>query len=213
MWPPIISTYTRLPRRQSPDSKTETPKAQTPPASAVASVDASAPPLFDLNAVQGQGFFRGRVEGTVRNPEVAGRVSAFGIQAGQASLDRVITDFSLSKDALIIAKGVAERYPGQMTFSGRVSDFVSGDPDTRIQAKAENIDIPDLLRLAGAQSLSGGTGNAAAPNARPLDKYVILGSVTTDPVTLEGRLNRFVWPRPLPFGAIMSASTACPSPT
>jgi AsmA family/TamB, inner membrane protein subunit of TAM complex len=174
----------------SPMQKGEKADTQADPASNTASntsSNASSSPLFDLNAVQGQGFFRGRVEGTVRNPEVAGRVSAFGIQAGQASLDRVITDFSLSKDALVIAKGVAERYPGQMTFSGRVSDFTSGDPDTRLQARAENVDIPDLLRLVGAQSMSLGAANAA-PDARPLDKYVILGSVTTDPVRLQGRL-------------------------
>ena len=103
-------------------------------------------PLFDPSAAQGQGFFRGRVDGTLRDPEVSGRISVFGLAAGQASVDRVITDFSLSRKALVIAHGILERYPGLAAFSGQATDLLSGNPEVRLQATATNIDIPDALR-------------------------------------------------------------------
>ena len=152
--------------------------------------------LFNVNAIQGQGFFRGRVDGTISNPELSGRLSAFGLQAGQAGLDRVRVDFSASKDAVIVAKGVAERYPGKVTFSGQVTDPLGKDPAVQLRAAADNVDIPDALRLAGVQTGVVGANGGSLPNnspntltnKHPLDEYVILGSVSTSPILLSGTL-------------------------
>ena len=157
-------------------------------AATMAVVSQTPPPLFDLNAAQGQGFLRGRIEGTLRDPEVSGRVSAFGLQAGQASLDRVITDFSLSRRALVIAKGTAERYPGVATFSGQATDLTSGNPLLQVQASAANLDIADALRLAGLQGRILPGSQATPGTIYALDRYVILGSLSSGPVALEGRL-------------------------
>lgn len=158
------------------------------PAAAKSLATTLAVPLFDLSATQGQGFFRGRVDGTLHDPEVSGRISAFGIQAGQASLDRVITDFSLSRKALVIAHGTLERYPGLAAFSGQATDLLSGNPEVRLQATATNIDIPDALRLAGLQGRILPGPQASNAPAFPLDRYVVLGSLSSGPILLQGRL-------------------------
>ena len=149
-------------------------------------------PLLDVNAIQGQGFFRGRVDGTLANPELSGRISAFGVQAGQAGLDRIRVDFSASKDAVIVAKGTAERYPGKITFAGQVTKPLSKDPAVQIRASADHVDVPDLLRLAGVQTglalnVSNNTPQTSTAK-KPLDEYVILGSVSTNPILLSGTL-------------------------
>ncbi len=176
----------RTSRRSLPIVNATAPPADKSPVTSPATNPAV--PLFDLSAAQGQGFFRGRVDGTLRDPEVSGRISAFGIQAGQASLDRVITDFSLSRKALVIAHGTLERYPGLAAFSGQATDLLSGNPDVRLQATATNIDIPDALRLAGLQGRILPGAQATGTPAFPLDKYVVLGSLSSGPVLLQGRL-------------------------
>ena len=143
---------------------------------------------FDPAAIQGQGFLRGKLEGTLTHPEFAGRLSLFDVQSGAAELDRVIADFSLSREALVIGKGLAERYPGQLTFSGRLEDLASGDPKTRLRAQAKSLDIPDLLRLAGVQSGFQSGGKKPVSDVHPLDKYVILGTISSGLALVEGRV-------------------------
>lgn len=147
--------------------------------------DAEAKLAFtDINSVNGLAFLRGQIVGTLGNPEVAGRLSVFGLQSGKAELDRVITDFSASKDAVVIAKGTAERFPGKVSFAGSVTDPIGANPYVRLRAQAQNLDIPDILRLAGwnpalnTGSKSGLSGAGAG--------YIVLGSVSTGPVELQG---------------------------
>ena len=176
---------------QTNTARTNTPIPGKPiPPNALATEPATSNTLFDVNALQGQGFFRGRVDGTLGNPELNGRFSAFGVQAGQAGLDRIRVDFSASRDAVIVAKGTAERYPGKITFSGQVTKPLDKDPAVQLRANADHVDIPDLLRLAGVQT--GLTNNISnnLPNTltakKPLDDYVILGSISTNPILLSG---------------------------
>ncbi len=132
------------------------------------------------------------MDGTLGNPELSGRISAFGVQAGQAGMDRIRVDFSASKDAVIVAKGTAERYPGKITFSGQVTNPLSKDPAVQIRANADHVDVPDLLRLAGVQTgLALNVSNNSPQTStakKPLDEYVILGSVSTNPILLSGTL-------------------------
>src|SRR5262249_41041294 len=73
---------------------------------------------FNLDALQGVGYVRAHVGGSLRQPEVQGKVSAFTLTAGKVGVDRVMADFDMTRDAVRIASGTAERYPGELTFSG-----------------------------------------------------------------------------------------------
>jgi hypothetical protein len=147
-------------------------------------------PGLDLNALQGVGYLRARVGGTLRHPEASGRVSAFAVQAGKAGLDSVTTDFVLNRDTLLLQHAVAQRYPGAVTADGSISDLRSSDPKVALTARIDNADVADLLDISGGLPNTDLTPGQKNP-------YVVTGRLFADPIAVTGTLHDLKLARPV----------------
>src|SRR5205807_7296207 len=91
----------------------------------------------------GLGYLRnGAVTGKWDNPQLSGRLRLFALQAGQDTvtrLDKATADISLSRDALIIRQGTAERYPSLAQFSGRVIAPFKPKPELSLDVAARSL--------------------------------------------------------------------------
>jgi hypothetical protein len=146
--------------------------------------------VFDLNALQGVGYLRAHIGGTLRNPHTSGRFSAFAVQAGKAGLDNVTADFAVDRDTLLLARSVAQRYPGSLTAAGRISGLRSPDPKVDLTARADNIDVGDLLNLSGVLP---DTGTISSKTSQ----YVITGRLSAAPIAVTGTLHDLVLAKPV----------------
>lgn len=136
--------------------------------------------LVSLARLQGVGYFRGQVGGTFHSPDVKGIVNAFALSAGRLSIDRVSATVDASPSRVLISSGLAERYPGQLQFSGSLTGIKTGKPAVDLTAQAQDFDVPDLLQLAGFPQTTA-TG-ATAP-------VVVTGRLNTGPVRITGPLS------------------------
>lgn len=154
--------------------------AATPPAGTIIAVSTK-PTMLDISQLEGIGYLRGAIGGTLDKPVAQGKLSAFGVSAGMAGVDKVTAEFTVSRSLLTLA-GQAERYPGAVTFEGTVREPLNPAPRIAFSASAEKLDIADLLHLTGI----------SLPQTLPLsgspahDKYIILGTVSTDAVQIAG---------------------------
>ncbi len=145
------------------------------------SADGVKPLMLDVNQLEGIGYLRGSIAGTLDKPVAQGKLSAFGVSAGMAGVDKVTAAFTVSRSLLTLS-GEAERYPGAVSFQGTVSQPLSPAPRIALAARAEKLDIADLVHLTGVSLPQ----TIAVPGSPAHDKYIILGTVSTDAVQIAG---------------------------
>ena len=133
-------------------------------------------------ALAGTGYLRGKLTGTLTNPRLRTQLNLFGVQSGDYGLDRVTATLDVTKDAIIVSQGTANRYPGSVRFSGLVADPFDPDPDLSLNATIDNLDLTDLARLAGVNA----------------DDILLTGSVSTEEdVQIEGKTGALRVRRPI----------------
>ncbi len=108
--------------------------------------------------IEGIAYLRGskeptaRITGTLEEPHVLGRLTAFNVQLGKLESERIETVFDLAKDRLVLNQGNILLTPGFINISGIVAGLDTlqkTPPSISISAQAENVDINRLLTLAG----------------------------------------------------------------
>ncbi len=115
-----------------------------------------ADPETQALSIDGIGYLRGRVTGTLKAPELRGKLSAFALQTDKKDANSLIAnkaeaEFALIHDDLHIENGRIERYPGLLTFSGDVNGLLTGKPTVSLKARADDknrLSVADLLQIA-----------------------------------------------------------------
>jgi hypothetical protein len=126
-----------------------------------------------LADVEGFGYARTRLTGTLDKPQLQGQVYAFGVQVGGVELDKVtLTDFALSNEKLHLT-GVASRYPGQLRLAGDVYKPFSRTPELSLQTRVDELDLKTLLQLAGVDRKD----------------LLLTGTLSTDSIPVRGTLS------------------------
>jgi hypothetical protein len=114
--------------------------------------DAKPQPL----SIDGIGYLRATVGGTLKAPELAGKLSAFALQTDKKDANSLLANkaevtFTANRKALHIAEGTVERYPGLIAFSGDVSGLFDGKPQLHLSIRTDpnnRLSVSDLLRVA-----------------------------------------------------------------
>gem|GEM_PF-4850252 len=163
--------------REQNDSLSNDPTTQQPNNPTV-----QRPASPDDIPLKGAGYLRGKITGELTHPHLRTQLNLFNVQSGEYSLDRVSATLDVTKDALIIAQGTANRYPGTIRFSGLVADPFQPDPEISLNATLDNLDLTDLARLAGLNP----------------DAILINGSLSTEEdVQIEGKTGALRVRRPI----------------
>lgn len=128
--------------------------------------------------IDGIGYLRATVGGTLKAPELSGKLSAFALQTDKKDVRSLIAnkaeaDFTLNRSTLHIDKGTVERYPGLVTFSGDVNGLFEGTPQLHLTVRTDDknrLSIADLLQIAKIDTPG----------------YLLTGTLITDDLVVEG---------------------------
>ncbi len=134
-------------------------------------------PVFTANienGLQGVGYLRAKLAGTLDDPMLQGRATAFALEYRKFGLDRFTADFDLSRSALILSQAKANRGSGTLRFTGIETEPFSAKPTLSLTAQADKIDIADLLLSLGVD----------------IGDEAVTGFLSTDAVQLRGSLDR-----------------------
>ncbi|MDE2127807.1 MAG: translocation/assembly module TamB domain-containing protein [Armatimonadetes bacterium] len=101
--------------------------------------------------ISGFAYLRSRIDGPFQNLQATGKVVAFGVQtrATHINIDRVATAFNVTRRAITLTGGDAERYPGDLVFSAVVTNPFAATASLDASANARGFDVGELLRTAG----------------------------------------------------------------
>ena len=126
-----------------------------------------------LAEVEGYGYARTKLTGTIENPKMTGQIYAFGVQMGPVELDKItLSEFALSRDELRV-NGVASRYPGQVLLSGAILQPFAQMPELALDTRVEDLDLTALTQLAGLERKD----------------LVLTGSLSTDNIPIRGTIS------------------------
>jgi autotransporter translocation and assembly factor TamB len=107
-------------------------------------------------AIDGIGYLRASVQGTLKAPEVSGKLSAFALQTDKKDANSLLANkaevsFTVNRKALHIAQGTVERYPGLVSFFGDVNGLFDGKPTLHLTVRTDDknrLSVSDLLQIA-----------------------------------------------------------------
>ena len=101
-----------------------------------------------LTAITGVGYLRAHLGGSYKQPVLTGLATAFNLHEGDVSFDRAAARFLIDKQQISIARGIVERFPGNIQFSGTVSNYAGTTPRFDVSAQAAHLDLADALHIA-----------------------------------------------------------------
>ncbi|MCW3095072.1 MAG: hypothetical protein JWL77_690, partial [Chthonomonadaceae bacterium] len=136
--------------------------------------DAKPQPL----SIDGIGYLRASVGGTFKAPELNGKLSAYALQTDKKDANSLIAnkaevDFALNRNALHIAQGRVERYPGLVTFFGEVNGLFDGKPELHLTVRTDDknrLSVSDLLQIAKIDTPG----------------FLVTGTIATNDLIVEG---------------------------
>ena len=128
--------------------------------------------------IDGIGYLRATVGGTLKAPELTGKLSAFALQTDKKDATSLLAnkaeaDFTLNRNALHIAEGRVERYPGLVTFFGDVNGLFDGKPYLHLTVRTDDksrLSVSDLLQIAKVETPG----------------FLVTGTITTNDLVVEG---------------------------
>ncbi len=128
--------------------------------------------------IDGIGYLRATVGGTLKAPELNGKLSAFALQTDKKDANSLLAnkaeaDFTFTRNTLHINQGTVERYPGLLTFFGDVTGIFDGKPDVHLTVRTDDknrLSIADLLQVAKIDTAG----------------FLISGTLVTDDLVVEG---------------------------
>lgn len=128
--------------------------------------------------INGIGYLRASVRGTVQAPELTGKLSAFALQTDKKDANSLLAnkaeaDFVLNRNALHINQGTVERYPGLLTFFGDVNGIFDGKPKLHLTVRTDDknrLSVADLLQAAKIETPG----------------FLVTGTLVTTDLVLEG---------------------------
>lgn len=136
--------------------------------------DAKPQPL----SIDGIGYLRATVGGTLKAPELNGKLSAFALQTDKKDANSLLAnkaevDFALNRSALHITQGRVERYPGLVTFFGDVNGLFTNKPELRLTVRTDDknrLSVSDLLQIAKIETPG----------------FLMTGTLVTNDLVVEG---------------------------
>ncbi|MCW3055071.1 MAG: hypothetical protein JWN14_4241, partial [Chthonomonadales bacterium] len=136
--------------------------------------DAKPQPL----SIDGIGYLRASIGGTVKAPELNGKLSAYALQTDKKDANSLLAnkaeaDFTVNRNALHITQGRVERYPGLITFFGDVNAPFDGNPYIHLTVRTDDknrLSVSDVLQIAKIET----------PN------FLVTGTIVTDDLVVEG---------------------------
>ncbi len=130
-----------------------------------------------LSDLTGVGYLRAHLGGTFQQPLLTGLATAFNLHEGDIFLDRAAVRFAVDRHQVSVSRGIVERFPGNIQFSGVVSNYTSQVPHFDLTAQVAHVDLADALHVAHVSL-------PAALDAQQSGS--ILGSLNTGPIHLAG---------------------------
>ncbi len=139
--------------------------------------DAETEPL----PIDGIGYLRASIGGTVKAPELRGKLSAFALQTDKKDANSLLANkaevsFALNRDALHITQGTVERYPGLITFFGDIDGLFAGKPELHLTVRTDDknrLSVADLLQVAKIETPG----------------FLLAGTLATTDLKIEGTPN------------------------
>ncbi len=141
-----------------------------------------------IGQVTGIGYLRAHLGGTFKKPVLTGLATAFNLHDGDVSLDRAAVRFALDREQLSVSRGIVERFPGNIQFSGKLSNYASSGLQFDVTAALAHLDLSDALHLSHIPL-------PAALDAQQAGS--ILGSLNTGPIRVVGTPNNWKLVHPL----------------
>ena len=131
--------------------------------------------------IDGIGYLRAGIGGTLKAPELRGKLSAFALQTDKKDANSLLANkaevsFALNRDSLHITQGTVERYPGLLTFFGDVNGLFDGRPEMHLTVRTDEknrLSVADLLQLAKIETPG----------------FLLAGTLATNDLVLEGTPN------------------------
>jgi len=100
---------------------------------------------YTKTEIEGTGYFRGTVSGTVSAPKIAGDVRLFRPKFTRYSADTLAGNISATPDAVVLTKVALHRYPADARISGSVTALRSNNPILNLDATVSGADVHDLI--------------------------------------------------------------------
>lgn len=128
--------------------------------------------------IDGIGYLRASVGGTLKAPNLSGKLSAFALQTDKQDATSLLAnkaevDFTADRNALHIAQGTVERYPGLVTFFGDINGILEGKPQLHLTVRTDDknrLSVSDLLQIAKIETPG----------------FLITGTLATSDLIVEG---------------------------
>jgi hypothetical protein len=141
---------------------------------------------FTRERTSGTAFFRGSLGGTIRAPQLDGRLQLYAGQVGSVGVDYAAGPVTVLPDRVETTGMVLRLYPGQITVSGAAGGWREGRALLDLHAVGSELNIARLLAIANLKTRASGTLSGDLSLKGVLPTPVASGTLQVDDLLLEG---------------------------
>jgi hypothetical protein len=141
---------------------------------------------FSRQRASGIAYFSGSIDGTVRQPRLAGQLQVYGGRIGPVDTDYAGGEVVLLPDRVETTGLMLRIYPGQVTVRGSAGGWREGHTLLDLHARGADLSVARLLAMASLKTRASGTLSGRLTLVGSLPAPVATGTLQVDDLLVAG---------------------------